>query len=251
VSLDNSLYKPLPTRRAYQEIVDQISGLIYAKKLNPGDKLPPERELASHFGAGRMAVREAFRVLEQAGLIYIKQGVDGGAFVKEVDLSVVTDSLSNLIRRSSISLNDFITVRMGVERLIIEAIHEYINETLLENLKKTIEDTASLLQIIESGKETYDASALVQIGADFHLELARATKNPLFEILQESIVKAMSIFMGQGPYDPEFHKDHLTFHIEIYEALRIKNISLASDELTKHSQFMLDHFANYLPLKSS
>jgi GntR family transcriptional repressor for pyruvate dehydrogenase complex len=248
MTINGSLYKPLPTRRAFQEIVDQITGLIYSKKLNPGDKLPAERELAAHFGAGRMSVREAFRVLEQAGLLYIKQGVDGGAFVKETDLSVVSDSISNLIRRSSIKLGDFIAVRIGVERLIVEAIFDSITDNALENLRKTIDETKTMIEMYETGNETYDANALVQIGADFHLELARATKNPLFEIIQESIVKAMQIFMSRGTYDPTFHRDHLRFHIEIYEALKVRNVALASEYLTKHSQFMMDHLANALDL---
>jgi GntR family transcriptional regulator, transcriptional repressor for pyruvate dehydrogenase complex len=244
VAVDSSLYKPLPTRRAFQEIAHQISDLIYSKKLNPGDKLPSERELAVHFGAGRMAVREAFRVLEQAGLIYIKQGVDGGAFVKEVDISVVTDSMSSLIRRASIKLEDFIAVRIGVEKLIVEGAIENITDMELANLRRTIEETSAMIALHESGNQPPDTKALVQIGADFHLELARATRNPLFEVIQESLVKVMRIFMGEGVYDPDFHRTHLTFHRAIYQALAEKNLFLTLQSLNEHSLHMLSHLAN-------
>jgi GntR family transcriptional repressor for pyruvate dehydrogenase complex len=54
------LFSPLKTKRAFEEIADQIRQLIYSGFFKPGDRLPPERELASQFKSGRMVVREAF-----------------------------------------------------------------------------------------------------------------------------------------------------------------------------------------------
>jgi GntR family transcriptional regulator, transcriptional repressor for pyruvate dehydrogenase complex len=240
---DNSLYKPLPTRRAFQEIADQISNLIYSGKLNPGDRLPPERELSVHFGAGRMAVREAFRVLEQAGLIYIKQGVDGGAYVRDVDISVVSDSMTSLIRRANIKLDDFIAVRIGLEKLIVEAAIDNVTDYELENLRKNIEETEVIMAIYDRGDQPSDSTSLVQVGADFHLELARASKNPLLEILQESLVKVMPIFMTKRKYDRQFHQDHLALHKAIYEALKERNLSLTVELFKEHSLHMQVYLA--------
>jgi len=83
----NSLFKALPSKRAFDEIADQIKDLIYSKTLKPGDKLPPERDLATQFGTGRMAVREALRILEIQGMVDIRHGK--GAFVKSPSTDIL------------------------------------------------------------------------------------------------------------------------------------------------------------------
>lgn len=238
--VDDSLFKRLPIRRAFQEIVEQISNLIYTKKLIPGDKLPSERELAIHFGAGRMAVREAFRVLEQTGLIYIKQGVQGGAFVKEVDVTVVSDSICNLIRRASISLEDFIAVRTGIERLIVEALIGNVTDELLDKLEKNIDETKAVLLASDDEK----IPSFVPEAAHFHLELASGTNNPLYEILEESLLKVMRAFMREGSYDFEFNERHLSIHHSLCGALKDKNLSRAMECLDEHAADMFDYFEN-------
>jgi len=91
------IFDPIPTRRIFEEIVGQIRQRIYDGELKPGDRLPGERDLAIQFGVGLTVVREALRTLEEGGLVQIKKGSDGGAFVKKADSSVATRSLTTLI----------------------------------------------------------------------------------------------------------------------------------------------------------
>ena len=72
---DKSLFVPFKPKRAFEDISDQIRELIYSGVFKPGDKFPPERELAIQFKTGRMAVREALRMLEQSGFIYISSRI--------------------------------------------------------------------------------------------------------------------------------------------------------------------------------
>ena len=242
MTIEDSIFRPLPNRRAFQEIADQISNLIYADKLKPGDKLPAERELAVQLGAGRLSVREAFRVLEQAGLIIVKQGVDGGAFVKGIDTSVVSDSLNSLIRRANIGLDHYIAVRVGIEAMIIKSAINSITKDVLKNLKKSIDETEQIISELDSGKEKPDPKLLIMTGAEFHLELARAAGNPLLEIMQESLVKAIQIFMKAG-YDSKFHHEHLQSHKLIYKALKEKELERTLQLMDEHSQLMLNHLS--------
>ena len=71
-------FEPRQTKRAFEHIVEQIRNRIYKGLLKPGDRLPSERELAEQFHTARLPVREAFRVLEESGLIHIKKGKMGG-----------------------------------------------------------------------------------------------------------------------------------------------------------------------------
>jgi DNA-binding FadR family transcriptional regulator len=100
---EGPLFQPLPVKRTFMEIANQIRTSIYAKTLKPGDKLPSERELAVQFSVGRISVREALRMLEQAGLILIKQGSGGGAYVKAADTSAISESVYDLVSSRHLS----------------------------------------------------------------------------------------------------------------------------------------------------
>lgn len=68
-------------RRLYRQIADQIEALIAAGEFAPGDRLPPERDLAAKLGVSRATVREAMIALELAGLVDIRIG--SGIYVVE------------------------------------------------------------------------------------------------------------------------------------------------------------------------
>lgn len=70
------------TQRVYEQIAEQIEALIASRKLKPGDRLPPERELAKQLGVSRPSVREAMIALETAGYIEVRTG--DGTYVREI-----------------------------------------------------------------------------------------------------------------------------------------------------------------------
>ncbi len=65
---------PIQRTNVSDEIADQLRRQILTGELKPGDKLPPERELALKFGTNRNTLREALRILEAVGLVHIRQG---------------------------------------------------------------------------------------------------------------------------------------------------------------------------------
>ena len=72
-------FQELDQRRAFEKILGQIEEAIVQGRLQSGDRLPSERELAESFGASRASVREALRVLEAFGVVVARRGTDGGA----------------------------------------------------------------------------------------------------------------------------------------------------------------------------
>src|SRR3982750_2322149 len=76
---------PMPVRaiqsqRVYEKIAEQLTHLIRDRNMRPGDRLPPERELASQLGVSRPSVREAMIALETAGLVEVRTG--SGTYVR-------------------------------------------------------------------------------------------------------------------------------------------------------------------------
>src|SRR3990170_4953040 len=76
-----TLFRPVNTGRISEEIVEQIKLAIRAGQVRLGDRLPSERDFAEQFGVSRVSVRDALRILETSGLIEIRVGARGGAYV--------------------------------------------------------------------------------------------------------------------------------------------------------------------------
>ncbi len=230
------IFKTLHQRRAFAEIADQIRQSILSGHLKPGDKLPSERELAIQFGTGRISVREALRTLEQAGLIFIRQGSEGGAFVREVDISLVSESIHDLIRRVDLNLEELIEVRIAIEGLIIDKALKKITPEAMGQLEKTIQEAETLLNRgAPDGGATLDLDLLVATNMDFHLILARAAKNPLLELITESLMKTMNQFLTETPPPLEHLHRHLDYHRSIYRTLVEKDLDSAREQLNRHS----------------
>ncbi len=219
------MFKSVKTKRIFEEISDQIKELIFSGVLKTGDKLPSERELARQFNAGRMVVREALLVLEQSGFIQIKQGSEGGSFVKGFDSTVVTRSISDLIRLKNLKLEELTEVRLCIEKAILEIVIERIDDNDKSLLKRNIEDTD---QLILQGLRPRENNVR------FHLLLARSTKNPLFGMIIQSIMDAVYFYLIRLTPDMDYIKKVLNYHKEIYDAIEEKDLKTAREKLEEH-----------------
>ena len=234
----NLRVKPFSGRRAFEEVSGQICELIYARKLKPGDKLPPERELAEMFKAGRTAIREGLRVLEQTGMIQVRRGSDGGSFIKGVDASSVSRSLLDIVRRSAVTVDHLNEVRIGVEKLVIASVMGRITKGEMDLLKRCIEDAEAMVDASAREDGLPDLGRWMDINAEFHLILSRATRNPLFEMIMESLIYVIKTFVDDPPLVPEFFRDHTKYHRAIFDAIRDKNLQRAQKWLEAHSRWI-------------
>src|SRR6266704_7131581 len=87
-------FEAIRRSKVYEEVAKQLERLIL-KKLQPGDKLPAERELAEMFGVSRSSIRDAIRSLELVGLVEPRQGA--GTVVCEISANAVASPLTNAI----------------------------------------------------------------------------------------------------------------------------------------------------------
>ena len=74
-------FEPLATRRTFEEAVEQIAEKVKSGDLHVGDRLPSERELAGQMRISRPTLREAVKVLVEAGVLEVRRGQSGGIFV--------------------------------------------------------------------------------------------------------------------------------------------------------------------------
>ncbi|RJR38757.1 MAG: FadR family transcriptional regulator [Desulfobacteraceae bacterium] len=220
-----SPFVPFKNKRAFEEIADQIRGLIYAGTFKPGDKLPPERELASQFRAGRMVVREALRTLEQSGLVSVKQGSSGGAYIKQADPEVITRSISDMIKVGGVSLKELTEARLGIESVVLEFAFDRITDEDLNSLHQNIVLTEELVR---------QGARALEENLNFHLLLAGFSRNTLFMMITESIMNSTRAFLESITPDTKYLKKILSHHKEIYGALKDKDLPAAREAMKRH-----------------
>jgi GntR family transcriptional repressor for pyruvate dehydrogenase complex len=175
---DIEVFRPVSTGRISEEIVEQVKLAIREGRLQPGDRLPSERELTTQFGVSRMSVRDALRILEAGDLIEIRVGARGGAFVKAPGSHVVGEGIANMMMLASISAAEVTEARRVLELGIVPLVVE----------RATPEDIAALTEICHESKEAVKAGHYrVELSALFHVAFARASHNPAIELLVESL----------------------------------------------------------------
>src|SRR5436305_5824307 len=109
------IFAPVAVARASSAIAEQIRTAIVTGRLKAGDRLSPERELAEQFGVSRVTVRDALRTLEAMGLIEVKVGARGGAFVTAPTGSKVAETMSDMMMMSATTPEDIVEARLVVE----------------------------------------------------------------------------------------------------------------------------------------
>lgn len=65
-------FRPIENKRIFELVADEIREAIFSGTFKPGDRLPSERELSQQMKVGRPIIREALRVLELAGFVFVK-----------------------------------------------------------------------------------------------------------------------------------------------------------------------------------
>src|SRR6185312_11644165 len=166
-------FTPVSTGRISAEIVDQIKSAIRDGRLGPGDQLPAERELTKQLGVSRVSVRDALRMLEAHGLIEVRVGARGGAFVTTPAPSLVSEGFADMLRMSDVSPADVTEMRLVFELALLPLAVE----------RATEDDLAELAAICDASEAAgYDVAR----SAEFHTRLAACTHNDALALFAAS-----------------------------------------------------------------
>jgi len=176
-SSDEISFQQVKTRRVFEEICEQIRQRLASGALKPGDKLPAERDLATEFRVSRPAVREALRTLEISGVVSLQKGVKGGAFIRDGNPAMLTQSLQDLMFLGRVSLAGLAEARHLINGLVIELACE----------RATEEDFAALEANMAEIERSDDLQHRAEEGVRFFGLIARATRNEVLVMLVDSL----------------------------------------------------------------
>ena len=225
-------FAPIRTKRVFEEICEQVRREMAAGSLRPGDKLPPERELALKLGVSRAAVREAFRSLEIAGVVGLHKGARGGAFILKGDPDIVTRSIRDMFHLGRISLDNLTEARTLVMQLAMQLACERIRPTTLAALERNVE---RLTMLPVSGK----AAERVAISAEFYRLISQATDNTVMQVIIEALTDIVLQQVEQS--NIEFFPNLITHRRRLVEYIANRQVDEAKREMTEHLQRLRRH----------
>jgi len=126
-------------------IVVQLEQMILEGSLQPGQKLPPERELAVQFEVSRPSLREAIQKLEAKGLLSRRQG--GGTYVKEQLWQSLADPIVELMHNDSESQYDLLEFRHATEGMMAYYAALRGNDADMQNIKNRINEVEAATNV--------------------------------------------------------------------------------------------------------
>ncbi|MCB1780556.1 MAG: GntR family transcriptional regulator [Candidatus Competibacteraceae bacterium] len=150
-------------------IVNQIEQLILEGILKPGERLPPERELAQKFNVSRPSLREAITTLKSRGLLQSRRG--GGSYVVDVIAPGLTNPLIELLKNHPKAMFDVLELRHALEE--VAAYFAALRATGAD--REILQRRFAELEAIQKGKHEPQHDAVVDAG--FHLAIADASHN--------------------------------------------------------------------------
>lgn len=193
----DNLFVPVQGLGISGKIALQIEKAILEGKIQPGERLSSERDLQLMFQAGRGAIREALKALKQQGIIEIKKGVKGGAYIKHMEVANVSEPMALLLKQKVISLDYLVEFRDSIDRTVAILSSTRGDE---EERKQLVEMAHHLLEVASQSGEP-DMEKISEIDQNLNLLLAKMTKNPVFEWITRTI--QLSI----GSYDSIIYED--------------------------------------------
>jgi DNA-binding FadR family transcriptional regulator len=153
-------FQPVDSRRLYEQVADQIGGLVRRGEFKAGQRLPAERDLAKMLAVSRPVVREAMIALEIGGLIEVRMG--SGAFVREKPAE------QGETVNTGQSPSDILNARMLIEGEIAALAASGSTSDDLAAMAAEVDD---MVRDHEAGRPWHAADL------GFHLAIARATGN--------------------------------------------------------------------------
>ncbi len=222
-----------------EDIVEQIKTLIRNGQLQPGEKLPSERNLAQILEVGRSSLREAINSLSMMGLVEVRRRK--GIYVRSVSAPLVSDPLRQIMDDDRKIISSLYDIRIDLEVASASIAAESRTEAQLEKLAERLNATKS-----KNGDRFYKTKN----DLDFHSTIADATGNFLrvhiinevFTVAGQYIKSALDKVVALPGNSEAIYEQH----VAIYEAISRKNPDQAGDKMRTHLEWVKTQFEAYL-----
>lgn len=211
--------------RVPETIAANIRNQIAKGLLHPGNRLPAERVMAARLKTSRVSVREAYRSLQETGLIVIKRGAEGGAFVTDIRHAPSSRSLSLMLRLGRTSLEELTEARLLIEPPVARLAARRASLDDVEKLRAVVE--AQTRQVKGPGK-AWDPDL------HFHRLLAQCSKNLPMVVMVNSLADLMVEAIKPIAIQKTQRTKTLDFHWKLLDAITRRDQDAAHDIMRDH-----------------
>ena len=231
-------FSPIKLQKVSQQIIDVIRNSILSNAFAEGEKLPNERNLMDNFKVSRQTIREALCGLETMGLIKLRPGLGGGAFVTGVDVKVARNGLHNFLFGKDFTIHNIAEVRLALEP----------SAAMLAASSMSTADKEALAGILDDCRQAIeredDPARLRRLETAFHASIVRATGNPIWVLLHDFVEHLLWDVKTQLKTRSEFSSRVLLMHEDILEAITSGDASAAGElmrqDITQVAQYLMN-----------
>jgi DNA-binding FadR family transcriptional regulator len=211
--------------KASAVLANELRERILSDEYPEGTPLPPERELVVQTRMSRTTVREALRILEVQGLIRIKAGRAGGAFVQKPGEESVASSLDLLIRGRQLRLASVHETREAIEPSCAR----------LAALNRTTSDLRRLEATNEEIASSVDLANFLRANVDWHIAVATASHNEILTGIMMALSRAIyTATNNEGFINDEVRSITVRAHRSVMRAIRERDADAAVRRMTRH-----------------
>jgi GntR family transcriptional regulator, transcriptional repressor for pyruvate dehydrogenase complex len=217
--------RSISSNRLSAQVVEQFLSMLRSRELVPGERLPPERELAERFGVGRNSIREALRELNMLGLVASRHGE--GTFVGQPDPAQLMAPFRAVIELSAPAAESILEFRLAFEPGVAALAARNLSEDGARRLEAAL---GSFETAVSSQQEQAEHS-----DAGFHFAIAQSTDNPTIIAVHQALLELLTASrsrLSRDTYEPDNRV--AVGHREVYEAIVSRDEERARETMYQH-----------------
>ena len=221
--LKDSDIAPIAKTGVSDILVERILGFVAAGQLQPGDKLPSERKLASRFQVSRPTVREAMRALSVLGVVEVRHG--GGAFVGSLNAEDLLRPLNFFLSLSDVTVEKLYAARKLIEGEICALAASLATDERLDQLEGLVG---------QQERVTEYAEEYLRLDSLFHKTLGEISENPFLARASQSLNVLGIEFRTKAANSKDTPERSIADHCAILKALHAKDQVAARQAMVAH-----------------
>ncbi|MGB4407140.1 MAG: FadR/GntR family transcriptional regulator [Sphaerochaeta sp.] len=207
-----------------QQVADHLEEVILSSPTSRiSEKLPSEMKLAMQYNVSRPIIREAMKLLQERGLITLKNG--SGAYITRPETDTVMNAVSRIMQADKISAEELTQMRGILEIASIDLAVQKITDEQLQGMKEIITTFSDT---------TLPLKKRVSLDEAFHIAIAQASGNNLMVMFITVLTSLLRDYMGKGVLVDGGVVDGIRRHQEIFSALENRNPQAAHQAMVDH-----------------
>ena len=209
--------------KAAERLADEILDYIVDRGIAPGTRLAPERQMLADTGRARGTLREALRLLESRGVVEVRPGAAGGAFVRKPQPADLGCAITAVLRVEGASMLDVLTAREDMEVAALTRAVARMGPRHLDALQASVDRLRAGLA---------DRERFVVEAGRFHEIIHEAAQSPVLRILNEALRATQ--MASTSDYAIGYRTRVADEHQQVIDALRAGDAQRACDGMRAH-----------------